>query len=82
MFINSCVTPEGKQLMTEFFKMADYLEDNIETITREEFEMKSKEMWGKRAEVMDIEGTYLIIDLFSLGEKADNRFGKDNIESL
>jgi len=82
MFIESCKTPYAKALMTQFFQMADYLENNIETITHEEFKTKSDEMWGLCNQVMGIEGTILINDLFSLGAKADKRFGKPNTELL
>ena len=82
MFINTCKTPYAKELIIQFFQLVEYLENNIDTITYEEYKTKSDKMWGLRNEVMEIEGTILIIDLFSLGEKADKRFGKDNIESL
>ena len=73
--IEGITNPKVKEIMVRFFEAADKLYDDMDSLSYEEFKVRSKAMWSIRNEAAEL-GDYFLITLGGISNKADKLYGK------
>jgi len=71
--VESITNPKVKEIMVRFFEAADKLYDDMDSLSYEEFKVRSKAMWNIRNEAEE-EGEYFLITLGGISNKADKLY--------
>lgn len=66
---------EARALMEKFWEAHDKLFEDMDNLTKEQFEKRQHEMWEYRNKASDIEENFFMISLWGLSEKANELYG-------
>lgn len=69
---------EARKLLKKFWQTYDFIWDNLDSMTLEEYKIKSKEMWSYRNDVTDVSGDIYLFTLSGLDNRVGDKWPKYN----